>query len=320
MDRRRSMSKPRILISGSANMDLMARVQKAPDAGETLVGTRYEYLPGGKGANGAIAVARLGGESIFNARLGNDINGGRLKLYYEQCGIDTRFVSTSYDEHTGLAIVLVEEDSGENRIVVYPGANNELRPDEIDDALTSCPDALLMQLEIPAESVIAATHLANERKIPVVIDAGPADKDFPLEELGELEVFSPNESETIAYTGITPQGQGTCLKACMKLMSRVKARYIVLKLGARGAFIYDGTYCAFKPSHPVDAVDTTAAGDVFTAAMTYELCRSRDINRAVEFGNIAAGLSVTRAGASASIPTMDEVKEFAYEKEINFRF
>ena len=311
-------SRPRVLVIGSSNMDLMARVERMPDGGETVIGTSYEYLPGGKGANAALCIARLGGDCVFAAKLGKDINGGRLSQYYSQCGIDTRFVGTSYTAKTGLAIVLVDE-KGENRIAVYPGANMELSADDADEALTCYPDALFMQFEIPKDTIIAATKIANERGIPVFIDGGPADPDFPLEELGELEVFSPNESETLAYTGIKPQGQESCLRACMRLMERVKARYIVLKLGSRGAFIYDGIYCAFKQSIEVEAVDTTAAGDVFTSAMTYELLRSRDINRAVEFGNIAAGLSVTKAGASASIPTMDEVKDFIYEKEINFR-
>jgi len=312
-------SKPRILVIGSANMDLMARVPYFPDGGETIMGTRHEYLPGGKGANAALTVTKLGGECIFAAKLGKDINGNKLGQFYESCGIDTRFITRSFDAKTGLAIVMVDDDGGENRIVVYPGANLDINDDEIDDALTCCPDALLMQFEIPERAVITASKIANKRGVPVFIDAGPANPDFPLEELGELEVFSPNESETYAYTGIKPQGQESCLRACMKLMERVKARYIVLKLGSRGAFIYDGMYCAYKQSVKVEAVDTTAAGDVFTSAMTYELLRSRDINRAVEFGNVAAALSVTKPGAAYSIPTIEEVREFAYEHDINIR-
>jgi len=319
MDRITRSKTPRILVIGSANMDLMARADKIPDGGETLMGTHYEYLPGGKGANAALTVAQIGGDCIFAAKLGKDINGGKLAQYYDSCGIDTRFISQTYDAKTGLAIVLVDEASGENRIVVYPGANMAITDDDVDYALTCYPDALFMQFEIPTQAVITATKIANKRGIPIFIDAGPASPDFPLEELGELEVFSPNESETYAYTGIKPQGQESCLRACMKLMERVKARYIVLKLGSRGAFIYDGIYCAYKQSIEVNAVDTTAAGDVFTSAMTYELLRCRDINRAVEFGNIAAALSVTRPGASSSIPTMDEIRDFIYEKEINFR-
>lgn len=312
-----SVSAPRILVIGSSNMDLMARMEHVPRAGETVVGARYEYTAGGKGANAALTVAALGGDSVFAARLGDDVNGKKLRQYYEIHGVDTRFLITDYDNKTGLALVMVEE-SGQNRIIVYPGSNMALTPQDAEDALVCRPDALLMQFEMPAEVVLAATKIANRHGTPVVIDAGPGVKTFPLEQLGEIEVFSPNETETQCYTGIEPRGEQSCLKACMALKKRVNARYIVLKLGDRGAFIYDGTRCSFKSSIDVEAVDTTAAGDIFTAAMTLELMRSRNIQRAVEYGNIAAALSVTRAGASVSIPTYEQVAAFIKEKEIPF--
>ena len=309
--------KPRILVIGSANMDLMAKVNTMPSGGETVMGKSYEYLPGGKGANAALSFSRLGAECIFCTRLGNDVHGGRLKEFYSRSDIDTRHVMTDFKSHTGLAIVLVEK-SGENRIVVYPGANMTLNAEHAEDAMTTCPDALFMQFEMPTEVVLAATESANRHNIPVFIDAGPAKSDFPLEKLGKLEVFSPNETETYVYTGIEPRGEQSCLKAAMKLSQRVDARYIVLKLGSRGAYVYDNPRCSFKSAIPVNAVDTTAAGDVFTSALTFEMMRSGDILRSVEFGNIAGALSVTRAGASQSIPTMEEIKAFIAENEINF--
>lgn len=314
--------KPRILVVSSANMDFVMRTDKAPDAGETLTGASYEYIPGGKGANAATAVVRLGGDSIFCARLGNDANGAALTKIYKDSGIDSRFIKLDRASPTGLAAITVEEETGENRIIVFPGANDRLSPSDVEEAFISYPDALFVQFEIPAKTVIAAVALANEKGIPVFVDAGPADVDFPLEELGELEVFSPNESETYAYTGIQPVGEDSCLRACMELERRVRAKYYVLKLGDRGAFVYDGRYRHAYPSHNVKAVDTTAAGDAFSAALTLEYMRSTGperLKRACEYANIVGAITVSRAGAFPSIPTQAEVGDFIFDRDIKFR-
>lgn len=312
---------PRILVVSSANMDLVMRTERVPDGGETLTGTSYRYVPGGKGANAAVTVSRLAGDCVFCTRLGDDDNGRRLMSIYKENNIDTRFIGIDRNTPTGLAVIAVEEDSGQNRIIVYPGANNCIDSYDLDRAFCCYPDALFIQLEIPQETVIEAVAIANKRNIPVFMDAGPAKFDFPLEKLGPLEVFSPNETETLAYTDILPVGDESCLKACMKLLKRVKARYIVLKLGDRGCYVYDGTYRSLYQSHQVKAVDTTAAGDAFTAALTLEYLRCSEknrIKRACEFGNIIGALTVSREGAMPSIPTVSEVKDFIAKREIGF--
>ena len=307
----------RILVVSSSNMDLDARLQTVPKGGQTVVGDEYEYVPGGKGANSALTVARLGGDVIFCARLGQDSAGDRLVSVYKDNGIDTRFIARDPSTPTGLALILIDA-SGQNRIVVYPGANMKLGRGDVEYAFSSIPDALMMQLEIPADTVLFAADYGRKKNIPVVIDAGPAIKDFPLEELGPVEIFSPNETECEAYTGIRPAGTETCLQAVCALEKRVKAKYYVLKLGDRGCYVYDGKYQRSFMPYETDAVDTTAAGDAFTAAMTMEYIRSGDISRACTFANIVGSMVVSKAGASTSIPTIDEVRKFISDRDIRF--
>ncbi len=303
--------KSRVLVVSSANMDFVQRMAKIPEAGQTIVtDSTYSYIPGGKGANSAVTFARLGADTVFCARVGRDQNGAALRRIYEKEGIDTRFLVEDPESATGLASIIVEED-GMNRIVVYPGANNNVNENEIEEAFTTYPDAVYMQFEIPFEAVEIAANYAFEQNIPLFVDAGPVSEAVELEKLRKVEILSPNETECEALTGIYPDSIENCLKACIRLCSMVEIKYVVLKLGRRGAFVYDGKYYHIVQSYRVDALDTTAAGDIFTAALTYAYLKKGDILEATRFANLAAALSVTREGAYSSIPTLAEVKEFS---------
>lgn len=310
-----AMPKKRILVVSSANIDFVQRMRRVPYTGETVAEEDYgyEYLPGGKGANSAISFARFGADTVFACRLGKDEAAERLINTYRGEKIDTRFIVKDDRLPTGLASVLVEEN-GKNRIIVYPGANTALSPDDVEEAFGCYPDAVYMQFEIPDEAVFTACRLANEKDIPVFIDAGPARMDFPLESLGRVEVFSPNETETRVFTGITPSSEENCLRAAIKLRAHVDAKYIVIKLGDRGCFIYDGREYYVVPAEKVTPVDTTAAGDVFTAVLTYVYLENGNIVSAAKYATCAAAISVTRAGASASVPTVAEVLEYVKKK------
>ena len=311
------IEKPRILVISSANIDLIARMNSMPSVGSTIVeNNRYDYAPGGKGANSALAVARLGGESIFCCKLGNDTHGRQLTQIYAQNGIETRFITHDPKERTGLALCMVESGA-QNRIVVYPGANRRLRPSDIEEAFTCYPDAVYLQLEIPDETVLAACDYAREQQIPIFIDAGPARTDFPLESLGEIELFSPNEEETYTYTGIRPTSVESCLKACIALSQRVKANYYVLKLGTRGCYAYDGKLFHIIKGYEPELTDTTGAGDVFTAALTIEFLRTGDIKKACEFANLAGAVTTEKQGAFASVPGEADLMEFL-KKQRNY--
>ena len=309
------MKAQRILVVSSANVDFVQRMRRVPFSGETIVeeSLDYSYMPGGKGANSAIAFARFGADTVFSCKLGKDSNAKRLYEIYKSEGIDTRFITETPDAPTGLASILIEEN-GKNRIIVYPGANALLSADDVETAFNCYPDAVYLQFEIPDEAVFEAAERANSAGIPLFIDAGPARMDFPLSELGKVEIFSPNEIETRVFTGISPTSEENCLRAAMRLASSVDARYIVLKLGERGSFIYDGYEYYIIPAENVAPEDTTGAGDVFTAVMTYVYLRNGDIVSAVKYATCAAALSITKPGVYASIPTRAETLAYVKEK------
>ncbi len=305
-------NKKRILLVGSANMDLSMNVLRCPAPGETLIDDGgVAYTPGGKGANSAIALQKLGAECVFCTRLGPDLHGQKLFGYYKELGLDTSAIRVDHEAPTGLAVV-IKEASGQNRIVVYPGANANLTADNVSEAFACAPDAAYVNFEIPFPIAAQVIRTGAARGIPVFVDAAPASKEHSFAGLPEVEVFSPNESETAIYTGVTPLGYNTALQAALSLSRMVKAKYIVIKQGERGAFIYDGKSGKIVPSFRPDAVvDTTAAGDAFTAALAVEYMRNGgDIYAAVRYGCAAGAIAVSRKGASSSIPTEEEVRAF----------
>lgn len=310
------MLKSRILTVSSANIDLMARMSTIPTVGQTLKsGEGYDFLPGGKGANTAHAVARLGGDSLFCARLGYDSQGVKLKKMYAESGIDTTYVDNDSTARTGLAIVMVEKN-GNNRIVAYPGANNNLSASDVEGAMTSYPDAVIVQFEIPEKAVLATVKYAAAKQIPLIVDAAPAIKSFPLKKLGRVEIFTLNESEAFAYTGIHPSNPDLGLKVFLKLEEMVDAKYYVIKMGSKGVYYYDRRFHYVITAHNVTVVDTTAAGDVFNAALTLEYLRSRDIRRACAYANVAGALAVTKQGAYHSAPDLDELNDFMHKNGV----
>lgn len=297
-------------------MDLSMNLFRVPDPGETIIDDGgIAYTPGGKGANSAVAFAKLGSDCVFCTKLGRDAHGQRLFNYYKECGINTSYIKVDAEAPTGLAVVMKEGD-GSNRIVVYPGSNKLLNNDNILEAFSCNPDALYIGFEIPFQMAVAAAKIASAKNIPIFVDAAPASKDYPLEALPPVEIFSPNETETFEYTGIMPKGTSSCLTAAHALYTKLKARYIVIKLGSRGAFVYDGKHYDLVAAYKPDAVvDTTAAGDTFTAGMTLEYLRSGNIKLAMKYGAAAAAIAVSRKGAGTSVPSADEVLEFLKRKE-----
>lgn len=304
-----------ILIVSSANMDFVLNTHLVPDAGRTVISNGdYKFVPGGKGANSALAVARLGGLSSFCTALGADANGDALLSFYNEEKIDTSDIARIADCSTGLGAVIVDAN-GDNRIIVFPGANQHIPDSCIVSALNKSTDALFMQLEISYDSIIFAANEASKRNIPIFIDAGPADPDFPLDALPRLTVFSPNESETEIFTGIKPTDEKSCVEAAYRLSHLVKSDYYVIKLGKRGCFITDMKDSATVPTYNGPVVDTTAAGDSFTAALTLEYLRCKDIIKAARYANAVGTLVVGRHGAAPSIPTSDEVNAFIERHE-----
>lgn len=305
-----SAGMPSILVVGSVNSDLVVRTSRLPCAGESVIGTGYRRVAGGKGANQAIAVARLAATATFVGKTGADAEGEALKAKLCAEGVRTEFVSCCASTQSGLAVVAID-DKGQNSIVVIPGANSFVVEEDVRAAFrTRSYDALMLQLEIPPQTVIAACRLADAQGVPVVIDAGPA-QSFPLEELRGVHILTPNETETFALTGIHPETIDAARTAAEILLRRSRAKAVVLKLGDRGALLCSGEgTCEHFPAYRIEAVDATAAGDAFTAAMTVRYAQTGDLRRAVMFGNAAGALAAMTLGAQPSLPTASMIEEF----------
>ena len=303
----------KILVIGSINMDLVMSVERSPEAGETVVGRDYSYIPGGKGANQAVAAAKLGGEVTFCGRVGNDANGEILLTNLQNNNINTAFITRDHGNQTGLAAIPVEAD-GQNRIIIFAGANGCVSKEDVDKAMEQSYDAVMMQLEIPLDTVTHGFQRAKEKGIPVVLDAGPAMK-INLKQFRGIHVISPNESETAALTGIEVNNMDSALKAAKYLSQETEAAYVVIKLGEKGALLYENGNYEILPAYQVKAVDTTAAGDSFTAALTLKMIEYGDIKKAIKYAHAVGALCVSKKGAQPSLPTSEEVSAFLCGKK-----
>ncbi len=303
---------PKILVIGSINMDMVARIDHIPKQGESVIGEGYSFNPGGKGANAAVAARRLGGEIVFAGCVGDDDYGKALRKVLTDEGIDDSCLQVTQEAPSGYAPILVQKD-GQNGIVVFPGANMCIKEEDIPSMFVNGVDAVMMQLEIPKNVVLAASREAEKRGIPVVLDAGPAQA-FPVEDVKSLLVLSPNETETEALTGMPVETIEQTRAAAQVLLERSHAKFVVIKMGARGAYLLGGGYDEMVPAFKVQAVDPTAAGDTFTGAMTLEYLRSGDMKKAVVYGCGAGALAATKMGAQPSLPTRAEVEQFLAER------
>lgn len=291
-----------IVVVGSLNMDLVVQAPHIPVPGETVMGHDFGTFPGGKGANQAVAAARLGAEVTLVGRVGADEFGQRLLRRLETEGVDVKHVGVDEQAATGIALITLEA-SGENSIVVAPGANMRLLPTDVVATWQDLEgvDALVMPLESPLESVIAAAGLARKRGIRVMLNPAPA-QPLPATLLEQVDVLVPNESEAAALTGMPVETLAQAEAAAHKLSAR-GAGAVVLTLGARGALLLgaDGVGQHF-PAHRIQVVDTTAAGDAFVGALTVALAEGQPLERAVRWGNGAGALATTKLGAQPSLP------------------
>jgi ribokinase len=291
---------PRILVVGSINTDLVLEVDRLPNRGENLIGERHSYLSGGKGANQAIAAARLGAEVALVGRVGKDSQGDTLRAELEREGIDTRWVTSTTSAPTGLAVITVERH-GENRIIVYPGANMTLDASCVLEALTETFDAVMLQLEVPDEVVVAVCSAAREKGIPVVLDAGPA-RSFDLSLVHGIAILTPNQTEALALTGLPCDSIERAEVAARALYASSGARFVVVKMGELGALVLAEGSATHVPAFAVEAVDPTAAGDAFTAALLVRWLATGNILDAARYGNAAGSLAASKLGAQQSLP------------------
>lgn len=298
----------KIVVVGSLNMDIVAVASRLPLAGETLSGIQYLNEPGGKGANQAYAAAKLGGNVAMLGRVGADDHGKRMRANLEAVGCDTSAVQ-AIDGHSGVAVIFVAQ-SGQNSIVVVPGANARYLPGDLqaDAQALAGANLVLLQLETPIATVMAAARAAKNLGARVILDPAPAPKRLPADLLENVDILTPNETEAAQLVGAS----ATALSAEQardigRQLQSSGPKTVIMKLGAQGCLVMEREVVTAIPALVVEAVDTTAAGDVFNGALAVACSEGASLLDACRFATRAAAVSVTRLGAQRSMPGRSEV-------------
>ncbi|MBR3500678.1 MAG: ribokinase [Bacteroidales bacterium] len=299
------MSK-KILVIGSSNTDMTIKSPRLPAPGETILGGTFVMGPGGKGANQAVAASRLGGDVTFICKVGRDMFGENAVKGYQKEGIDTSHTLYS-DQASGTALILVD-DSGENCIAVAPGANGDLSPADIDSVadVIKKADYLILQLEIPVESVLRAAKIAHEAGVYVILNPAPACK-LPEEIFKYISLITPNQTESALMTGIEVKDEASRTKA-IESFHKMGVKDVIVTLGSKGSLVCQGNEQIMVEALKVKAVDATAAGDTFCGAVCVALSEGKTLEEAARFATKASALTVQKMGAQSSIPYITDIK------------
>jgi ribokinase len=287
-------------------MDMVAVTPYMPKEGETLTANKYYTNPGGKGANQASAIAKLGGKVKMIGKVGSDAYGPVMKNNLASYGVDVEDVTTA-EGNSGIAIIIVVD--GDNRIILDPGANFKVTKEDVDKGLCKAKsgDILIMQLEVPMDIVTYAADEAKKKGMTVILNPAPAVK-LGQDLLCNVDIITPNETETEILTGISPDSEVE-LALAVKEYYKYGIKNVVITMGSRGAIVTYGNNIVPIEARKVKAVDTTSAGDTYVGAIAVKLDAGVDIVTACKFASVASSITVTRAGAAQSIPTLDEVEE-----------
>ena len=302
------MTKNTILVVGSSNTDMIIKMERLPQPGETIIGGEFASAAGGKGANQAVGAARAGGAVTLVARVGQDMFGDKAIAGFIADGINVDYVVRDRTSPSGGALIFVGQN-GQNSIAVASGANARLTPADIRKAHSALRGAsvLLLQLETPLPTVQAAAELAAAARVPVILNPAPA-RTLPDRLLRQVYLLTPNESEAELLTGVSVDSVDGAFKAAGALLAR-GVRHVIITMGARGALVAGPDLGQLIPAFKVKPVDTTGAGDVFNGALALGLAEGRSLLEAARFASAAAAISVTRMGAQTSAPTRKEIEQ-----------
>jgi len=315
---REKISNMSVIVFGSINIDLVAKTHRLPVPGETVAGHTFFTAPGGKGANQAVAAARLGVPARLIGRVGDDSFGKELLASLQAAGVDTGSVSADPAASTGIAAIAAD-DAGQNTIVIIAGANGCVGDKDCDRVEQLLPGAaaLLLQLEIPLSAVLTAARAARAAGVPVILDPAPARADIPAELYSLTDIITPNEIEASQLAGFPVSDRETAALAAAEFRRRGAGTAIV-KLGDRGVFCATAEESFFVPAFPVPVADTVAAGDAFSGALAAAIAAGKPLRQAVIWGAAAGALCATKAGAQPSLPHRHEFEAFLRERSVEF--
>lgn len=296
----------KIIVVGSSNVDLTVRVRRLPLPGETIRGATLLRTNGGKGANQAVAAARLGADVVFITCLGNDASGGMLSAQFAADGIDTSCIKLSATP-TGTALIFVD-DNAENCIAVAPGSNNDLLPADIDAARSTMEGAsyLLVQLVIPMPTVVRAVELAHSLGIKTIMNPAPMNP-VPEDLFSRIWLITPNQTEAEQLTGVHVESEDDAARAAEVLFAK-GVKNVIVTMGSKGSLVCTPEALEFVPSRKVKAIDTTGAGDVYNGALVAALSQGKSLIEAARIATLASSIAVTRMGAQTSAPYANEIE------------
>ncbi len=297
-----------ILVLGSINMDFVVKAERVPKPGETLMGSHFSIIPGGKGANQAVSIARLGGKVVLGGCLGGDSLGQKLKEGLDKEGVITDYLTIDREQHSGVTMIIIDED-GDNSIVLDPGANMKFSPQRAVCLKEVLPEVsvVLAQLEIPIETVGFVFQEAKKLKITTVLDAGPA-RPLSPSLLRNVDILSPNQTELATLLKREIKDSEQAKKEAEKLLGW-GINTLILKLGKKGSYLLTAETRSYFPAYEVKAVDSTAAGDAFMGALCLSLSQGKSLPQAIQFANLAGAYAATKMGAQPSLPTYEEMRQ-----------
>lgn len=304
------MKKNRLLIFGNSYIDFVMKVKKIPERGECVISSLGHYIqPGGKGLISALAAVEYGTDVVFSTRIGEDENGEKVLKALKDKNVDTRFIKVDKRKATGVNAIIIEDKTNFSTIS-YPASNTSMSYDDIESSFMCYPDALLLNFDLKEEFIYDAINFAHSADVPIFLSCGSEIENFDVQEFPPIEVFMPNREAVFSITGIDPIDANSCLHACVKIIGKMKTKCIVIKLGERGVFSFDGVFSEIIPALDVDAVDTNMAGTVFSGALVHSYLNTPDIFAASKFANSAASIFTTVEGTYNSIPSIEKINSF----------
>ena len=307
--------KQKILAIGSADIYINMDMLQLPAVGESVTDDgSVTVTNGGKASNTAVALSRLEAKPLLCARVGDDAYGKRLARLYKESRIDISYLEIDKSLRTGVTVTINEKDSNA-RSILYRGANANVTPEDALRSMACEPEAIYIDLELSFEIAETIIKYASRHEIPVFFNASPFNRDYPMSELPSVDIFCISQEDAVAFAGFSPINSDAALRIAIQLQKHVKAEYYVIRMGEKGAFIYDGKHYHIVSSHIVRSVDTSASDEVFSAAFLLEYIRNgKNIIPACKYANAAVALSVQKTGTTASMPTHDEVMSFIAKK------
>jgi ribokinase len=299
-----------IVVVGSANADLFFRTKKLPAPGETVLASALKRSYGGKGANQAVAIARLGGRAVMVCRVGSDEHGKGIIMNFQREGVETRYISSDADAPTGSAFVTVDE-AGENTIVVYTGANGKLGGEDVQRVFEVVKTAAVCvaQMEIPLRTIEKLAEAAQACNVPFILNTAPAPQSDISHIIEKVEILCPNRREAELLSGIRIHDVSDAVRAGRKLAGK-GAKNVVITLGSDGAVLVTKDTERHVPAPKVSVCDTTGAGDAFVGGLAFAFASGKDLEGSIKFANIVAAISITKDGTQTALPTLDEVEKF----------